>query len=136
MSKLGILGATALSLTLAIATPALAQMGRGGGGGGPHVGGGGGGGVHVGGGGGIGGVQIERDLVDIRLAQKVAAQIADVGDFGEHALRQLALYAQAELCRPRIRVVHVLIRQTGSVAARTRRSHPRSWPFSICHHSA
>ena len=56
MSKLGILGATALSLTLAVATPALAQIGRGGGhtggGGGMHVGGGGGG-MHVGGGGGM-----------------------------------------------------------------------------------
>jgi hypothetical protein len=50
MSKLGILGATALSLTLAVATPAFAG-GRGGGGwgGGMH---GGGGGMHVGGGGG------------------------------------------------------------------------------------
>jgi BA14K-like protein len=51
MSKLGILGATALSLSLAVATPALAQIGRGGG---MHVGGGGGG-MHVGGGGGMGG---------------------------------------------------------------------------------
>ena len=58
MSKLGILGATALSLTLAVATPVLAQ-GRGGGGhgGGTHVGGMGGGmraggmagGMHMGG---------------------------------------------------------------------------------------
>jgi hypothetical protein len=38
MSKLGILGATALSLTIALATPALAQMGHGGGG--AHFGGG------------------------------------------------------------------------------------------------
>jgi BA14K-like protein len=63
MSKLGILGATALSLTLAVAAPALAA-GRGGGGmhgggGGMHAGGGmgggmrgGGGAMHVGGGGG------------------------------------------------------------------------------------
>jgi len=42
MSKLGIVGATALSLALAVATPALAE-GRGGGGGGMHAGGGGGG---------------------------------------------------------------------------------------------
>ncbi len=58
MSKLGILGATALSLTLAVATPALAQVGRSAGGGGAagmHVSGGGGmgGGMPVGGGGGM-----------------------------------------------------------------------------------
>jgi hypothetical protein len=44
MSRLGILGATALSLSLAIASPAFAQQAHGGG---MHVGG-----VHVGGGGG------------------------------------------------------------------------------------
>src|ERR1700675_347195 len=47
MSKLGIVGATALSLALAVATPAFAQgpggVGMHGGGGGIHVGGGGGG---------------------------------------------------------------------------------------------
>ena len=45
MSKLGILGATALSLTIAVATPAFAagRGGGGGGGGGAHFGGGGGG---------------------------------------------------------------------------------------------
>lgn len=57
MTKLGILGATALSLSLAIAGPALAQHhgGGGGGGGGAHVsagGGMGGGGMRGGGGGG------------------------------------------------------------------------------------
>jgi BA14K-like protein len=56
MSRLGILGATALSLSLAVATPALAQNAHGGGGGGMrgggmHVGGASmGGGMHVGGG--------------------------------------------------------------------------------------
>ena len=54
MSKLGIVGATALSLALAVATPAFAAGGVGGGGG-MHVGGvGGGGGMHVG---GVGGAQ-------------------------------------------------------------------------------
>ena len=63
MSKLGILGATALSLSLAIASPAFAQQAHGGGmrGGGMHVGGGGmrmgGGGMHVGGGGAFRGAQ-------------------------------------------------------------------------------
>ena len=54
MIRLGILGATALSLSLAVATPALAQHARGGGmrgGSAMHVGGGGmGGGMRVGGG--------------------------------------------------------------------------------------
>jgi hypothetical protein len=64
MSRLGILGATALSLSLAVATPALAQHAHGGGmrggGGGMHMGGGmhvGGGGMHVGGGGAFRGAQ-------------------------------------------------------------------------------
>jgi len=51
MSRLGILGATALSLSLAIASPALAQHAHGGG---MHVGGGG---MHVGGGAGFRGAQ-------------------------------------------------------------------------------
>ena len=50
MSKLGILGATALSLALGVASPALAAGRGGGGGGGGHMGGGGG--AHFGGGGG------------------------------------------------------------------------------------
>src|SRR4051812_16775763 len=52
MTKLGILGATALSLTLAVTAPAFGQMGRGGG---SHGGGGSIGAAHVGGGGGGGG---------------------------------------------------------------------------------
>jgi hypothetical protein len=60
MSKFGILGATALSLSLAVATPALAQHVRGGGGGvhaagGMHVGGGNFGGMRTGGPGAVGG---------------------------------------------------------------------------------
>ncbi len=56
MSRLGILGATTLSLSLAIASPAFAQQAHGGGmrGGGMHVGGGG---MHVGGGGAFRGAQ-------------------------------------------------------------------------------
>lgn len=58
MSRFGILGATALSLSLAIASPAFAQQAHGGGmrGGGMHVGGGGGG-MHVGGAGAFRGAQ-------------------------------------------------------------------------------
>jgi hypothetical protein len=59
MSKLGILGATALSLTLAAAVPSVAQArGPGGGmhGGGMHMGGGGA--MHMGGGGGMAGVRV------------------------------------------------------------------------------
>src|SRR5436305_15319232 len=59
MMKLGIFGATALSLTLAVASPALAQRGHAGGGGGAAVSAGasamGGGGMSHGGGGWSGG---------------------------------------------------------------------------------
>jgi hypothetical protein len=58
MSKLRMVGATALSLALAVAGPAFAA-GIGGGGGGMHVGGiGGGGGMHIGGVGGGGAMHI------------------------------------------------------------------------------
>ena len=51
MTRLGILGATALSLSLAVASPALAQQAHGGRGGGMHAGGSGmGGGMRAGGG--------------------------------------------------------------------------------------
>jgi hypothetical protein len=62
MSKLGTIGAAALALTLAVATPALARDGGGG-----HVGGGAGGGAHFGG--GAGGANFGGGSAGVRGAQ-------------------------------------------------------------------
>ena len=45
----------------------------------------------------IGDVQVEVNLVDVRLAQQVAAQIADIRNLGENAFGQLALHTHADL---------------------------------------
>ena len=82
MSKLGIVGATALSLALAVATPAFA-VGLGGGGGAMHVGGiGGGNGMHVGSGG-------------FRGAQASIGSVVPSGADASHCAQRWAYYDRA-----------------------------------------
>jgi hypothetical protein len=102
MSKLGILGATALSLSLAIASPALAQEHAHGGGmrGGGMHGGGGGGGMHVGaagfrgaqaniGAGRVGGMN------GANFAGRGNGQFAQGGFRGDHGFRDRGIGAGA-----------------------------------------
>jgi BA14K-like protein len=87
MSRLGILGATALSLSLAIATPALAQHAHGGGGMR------GGGGMHFGGGAGFRGAQANigagrvGGMGGANFAGRGGAQYAQGGFHGDREFR-------------------------------------------------
>jgi len=91
MSKLGILAATALSLSLAIATPALAQHARGGGGGMRAAGG-----MHVGGGnfGGMRGGPAVGAQANFRGAQANLGAANVAARSGNFARRGGAQYAQ------------------------------------------